>query len=116
RKPYLSLSALAEQLAKRSCDLRPGEWFWDQHDVLGVPGTETFVRLFRSVTNDDNGKLGVIRVVAHGVEERLAHVVHGTVEDQRIGALLHDQLVHGVGKARGEDFEAAVLQSDRQKL
>src|ERR1700688_4034319 len=58
----------AEQLGKRPRNLRPGEWFGNQHDFFGVAGTQAFVRLLRRVTNDDNGKLGVARIAAHGIE------------------------------------------------
>src|ERR1700676_1820126 len=96
--------------------MRPGEWFGDQHDFFSVAGAEAFVSLFRSVTNDDNGKLGEFRVVPHHVKKRLAHVIYGAVEDQRVRELLQEQLDNGICKSGSEDFKAAIAQSEGKKL
>src|SRR6266705_6179 len=96
------MAYLFKQLVERSCDLRPGERFRDQQDSSGTPGTEARVSLLRCVTDDYDGKLGVIRVVTHGVEERLAHVEGGTVEHERIGSLLQNQLVDEITKRKGQ--------------
>src|SRR5713101_6209426 len=75
---------------ERSCDLRPGERFRDQQDSSGIPGTEARVGLLRSVTDDDDGKLDVIRVVTHGVcisrsEDRVAEITKR--KGQKLGNL-----------------------------
>ncbi len=106
------MAYLFKQLLERSCDLRPGERFRDQQDSSGTPGTEARVSLVRY----DDGKLGVIRVVTHGVEERLAHVEGGTVEHERIGSLLQNQLVDGVGISRCEDLVAEITKRKGEKL
>src|ERR1019366_1178636 len=105
-----------EQLIERSCNLRPGERFRDQQDSSGVPGTEACVSFLWCVTDDDDGKFGVIWMVTYGVEERLAHVEDRTVKHERIGALLQEQLVDSKGIAGGEDIVAAVAQRKRQQL
>ncbi len=110
------MAYLFKQLVERSCDLRPGERFRDQQDSSGTPGTEARVSLLRCVTDDYDGKLGVIRVVTHGVEERLAHVEGGTVEHERIGSLLQNQLVDGVDISRCEDLVAEITKRKGQKL
>ena len=84
-----------EQLFERSGDLRPSKRFWDQKYFLGVAGTEARVSLLRRVTDDDDGKFGVIRVITHGVEERLAHIVDGTIEHESISALLRATPTYG---------------------
>src|SRR3981189_581145 len=105
-----------EQLIERSGDLRPGKRFRDQKYFLGVAGTEARVSLLRRVTDDDDGKSGVIRIITHGVEERLALVIDGTIEHESIGALLNDELINGGGIAGGENVVAAVAKRKRQQL
>src|SRR6266481_9852116 len=105
-----------EQLFERSGDLRPSKRFRDQKYFLGIAGTEARVSLLRRVTDDDDGKFGVIRVITHGVEERLAHIVDGTIEHEGIGALLNDQLIDSGGIAGGENVVAAVAQRKRQQF
>src|SRR5882762_8300973 len=105
-----------EQLFERSGDLRPSKRFRNQKYFLGIAGTEARVSLLRRVTDDDDGKSGVIRVITHGVEERLAHIVDGTIEHEGIGALLNDELINGGGIAGGENVVAAVAQRKRQQL
>src|SRR5271169_1287602 len=58
-----------QQISERFCDLRPRERFHDQQDSSRFPGTHASVRNLRSVADDDDGQLGVIRMVAHGVKE-----------------------------------------------
>src|SRR5208337_5181519 len=67
-------------------------------------------------SDDDDGKLGMIGVVTHGVEERFAHVEGGTVEHNGVGAVLQNQLVDGRGISRSEDLVAEVTQRKRQEL
>ena len=101
---------------ERSCDLGTGERFLDEQDSSGVPGTEARVSLLRCVTDDDDGQLGVIRVMPHRVEERFAHLESATVEHEGVGALLQNQFVDGSGISGCEDFVAAVTQRKRQQL
>src|ERR1039458_2179670 len=110
------MAYIFEQLMGRSRYLRPGERFGDEQDCSRVPGTKARVRNLRGVADDDDGKAGVIRMVTHGVEERLAHVVGGAVEHERIGALLENQLVDGDGVSRCKDLVAAVTQRKCQQL
>jgi len=58
----------------------------------------------------------VIRVVAHDIEQGLAHIESGTVEDEGIGAQVPNQIVDGIGEALSEDLMAAVTQRKGQKL
>ena len=46
----------------------------------------------------------------HGIEERLAHIVSGTVEDERIGVVLRNQFIDGIGISFGEDLITEVAQ------
>jgi len=71
---------------------------------------EARVSFLRCITNNDDGKFGVIRVMTHGVEERLAHVEGGTIEHERIGMVFQNQLVDGYGKSRCENFVAQITQ------
>ena len=108
--------SLFQQLVERRCDLRAGERFRDEQDSSGVPGTEAGVSLLRRVTDDDDGQLGVIRVIPHRVEERFAHLESATVQHQGVGALLQNQFVDGSGISRCQDLVAAVTQRKRQQL
>src|SRR5262245_51555951 len=55
-------------------------------------------------------------IAADEVEERLAHLVDGAVEDERIGARIGETLVDGGGEAGGDHAVAAVAQRERQQL
>src|SRR5208337_3223709 len=115
-RPCSTTAYLFQKLIERFCDLRPRERFWDEQDCSRVSGTKACVSLLRCVADDDNGKLGVIRMVTHGVEERLAHVEGGAVEHERVGALLENQLVDSDGVSRCADLVAVVTQRKRQQL
>ena len=93
---------------QRSCDLRAGEWLRDEQDSSRVPGTEAGVSHLRCVADYDHGKLDVIRMMTQGVEQRLAHSVGGTVQDERIGDVLPNQFVHGSRISLCEDRVAMV--------
>jgi len=43
-------------------------------------------------------------VVTHAVEKRLAHIESRTIEHDRIGAMLDNQIVDGGGISRCEDL------------
>ena len=105
-----------KQLSERPGDLRASEGFWNQKYSLGVPRTEAPVSNLRRVANDYDGKFGVVRIGSHAVENRLAHVVDGAVENESVGVLLRDQFIHGRGKTRGENIEAVIAQRKRQQL
>src|SRR5271165_4597680 len=105
-----------KQLSNGLGHLRSGERFGDQQDSASVAGTKARVGHLRCVGDDDDGKLSVVRVVTHVVEERLAHVEGGTVEHECIGAVLLNQFVDGVGKSGCEDLVAEVTQCKRQEL
>jgi hypothetical protein len=77
---------------------------------------EARVGLLRRITDNDDGKLGVIRVVTHGIEERLAHVEGGTIEHERVGVVFQNQFVDGYSKSRRENLVAQVTQRKREKL
>src|SRR5271156_5688732 len=101
---------------ERSYDLRAGEWFWDEQDSSGVPGTEAGVGHLRCVTDDDHGKLAMIRMMTQGVEECFAHGIGGTIQHERIGDVLPNQFVDGSRASLCEDLVAGVPQRNRQKL
>ena len=105
-----------KQFCERPCDLRAGEGFWNQKYSLGVPLTEAPVSNLRRVTDDYYGKFSVVGVCSNAVKDRLAHVVHGAVENESVGVLLLDQFIHGRGKTRGENIEAVIAQCKRQQL
>ena len=56
------------------------------------------------------------RIVPDHIEERFAHVEEGTIEDERVGALIDDPLAHGVCVAGGDDVEPVVAQREGQEL
>jgi len=58
----------------------------------------------------------MVRIVAHGVEERLAHVVRRTIEYHCKSPLLLDQVVDCRIVAFREDFVAVIMQRERKKL
>lgn len=58
----------------------------------------------------------MIRMVTHAVEQRLAHIIGGAVEHERIGMLLENQLVDCRGISLCENLVAAVTQRKCQKL
>jgi len=53
-------------------------------------------------------------MMADSVEERFAHVEGGTVEHQRISAMLVNQFIHRDGISRRENFVAKVAQRESQ--
>ena len=55
-------------------------------------------------------------MMTYAIEERLAHVVGCTVEHDRIGALLRNQLVDCGRESGREDLVPVVTQRERQKL
>src|SRR5579862_7626241 len=59
----------AEQLGKRSCDLRPGEWFGDQHHLFCITFAEALVGYFRRIADYDDWKLCVGRIAAQHIEK-----------------------------------------------
>ena len=56
------------------------------------------------------------RVVSHHIEERFAHVEGGTIEHERVGALVDDPLADRDGVAGGDDVVPAVAQREGQQL
>ena len=58
----------------------------------------------------------MIGVRTHGIEQRLAHVEHGTIEHEGVRVLLGDELGDLVGEARGEHVIAVIAQRERQQL
>src|SRR5271166_3745688 len=110
------VAILWKQVIERSCHLRPGKRFRDQQDSSRVAGAEAPVSFSLCVSDDYDGKIGVVRMVTQAVKERLAHVEGGTVEHERIGAVLQNQLVDGRGISRCEDLVAEVTQRKRQQL
>ena len=56
---------LSKQLIQCVCDLRARERFRDQQDSSRIPGAQARVGLVRGVTDDDDGKPGVIRMIAN---------------------------------------------------
>src|ERR1700693_2782916 len=93
--PCSKAAYLFQQLMERSCDLRPGERFGDQQGFLRFPGTEARVSRLRCVADDHYGKLDVLGTLAHRVEERFAHVIRGTIEDERVRMLLSNHFING---------------------
>ena len=58
----------------------------------------------------------MIGIIAHGVEERLAHVVCGAVEHHRIGVVLDHQFVDGRREPFRAHLVAAITQGEGQEL
>ena len=56
------------------------------------------------------------RVVSHHVEERFAHVEGGTIEHERVGALIDDPLADRDGVAGGDDVVPVVAQREGQQF
>ena len=56
------------------------------------------------------------RVVSYRVEQRLAHLEDRTIEHERVGALVGDQLTDCVRVAGGDDFVPTVTQGEGQQL
>lgn len=101
---------------ERFCDLRPSERFRNEQHSARLPRAQARIRNLWSIADDDYGKFSVIGMVTHGVKQRLAHVVSGAVEHQRIGMMLLNALVNrGVIPFR-KNLVAAVAQGKRQQL
>jgi hypothetical protein len=107
---------LFKQLLKSSCHLRPGERFRNQQDSVSIPGSKAHVSLVLCVSNDDDGKPDMVRVVTQAVEECLAHIEGGTVQHDSIGALLCNQLIDGRGVSCCDDLMSPVTQRKGQQL
>src|SRR5262245_62952885 len=58
----------------------------NEQDVFGLTRAQARVGLLRRIADDHDRQLGIRRLTANDVEERLAHLVHGAVEDERIDA------------------------------
>ncbi len=101
---------------ERLGDLRPSERFRNEQHSARLPRAQARIGNLWSIANDDDGKLSVIRMVTHGVKERLAHVVGGTVEHQRIGMMLLNALVNRSVIPFRKNLVATVAQGKRQQL
>src|SRR5262245_38693638 len=110
------MSVLDEQLFERARDLRTAEGLWNQEDVLCLAGAEAGVGLLGRVADDDDGQRGVVRVAAHAVEHRFAHLEHRAVEDQRVRPLVCDEVVDLAGEAAGDDLVAVIAERKGQQL
>jgi hypothetical protein len=77
---------------------------------------EARVSFLRCITDNDDGKFGVIRVMTDGIEERLAHIEGGTIEHQRIGVVFQNQFVDADRKSRCKNLVTQVTQRKRKKL
>jgi len=91
------MAYLFQQLLERFSDLRSCERFGNQQDPLGFSRTKACVSLLWSVTDDNDGEFGVFGVMTHCVEERLAHIEGGAIEDERIGSMLENEFVNRDG-------------------
>src|SRR5271169_3762902 len=69
----LQRGILVEQIPERSRDLRTAERLRNQQDLLGPAGAKALVGQLGRVADDHDRKVGVVRVVPQGIEERLAH-------------------------------------------
>src|SRR5215475_12329094 len=93
------IGATGQQLIERPRDLPAGERLRDEQHVFGLARAQARVGLLRRVADDHDRQVGMRRIAADEVEERLAHLVDGAVEDERIGALLGETLVDSGGEA-----------------
>ncbi len=96
--------------------LRPGEWFRDQQDSSGVPGTETCVGLLRSVADDDDGKLGVIRMMrtVSKSDSLMSKAEQSSTSASARCSTTSSLTADGISGC--EDFVSGVAQRERQQL
>src|SRR5580700_8520664 len=85
------IQPLLEQLAQCSCDLRSSERLWNQQNSLCFSRTKARIGKLGRIADDSYRKFGMVRVVAHGVEKRFAHIEGGAIEDKRVDLMLPDQ-------------------------
>ena len=58
----------------------------------------------------------MIRMIAHRVEDRLAHIVSGAIQHDRVGALLYNEIVDASCVPGGIDIVAMIAQREREQF
>ena len=101
---------LLQQLRQRSADLRSAERLWDQQDILSFALVEALIGQFRRIADYNDRSPSVVRILPDHIEERLAHVVGGAIEDNCIGVVLVNQFVYGRCVALCVDFVSEIAQ------
>jgi hypothetical protein len=110
------MACLFQQLPQRLRNLRSGKWFRDQQDPLRFSRTQARYSRLRRIADDDSGKVCVIGMVTHGVEQRLAHIIRSAIQDQRFGLLRNNQFVDADVVTVCENFKARIAQRKGQQL
>jgi len=84
--------------------------------MVRLPPLQARVRRLRRIADDHDGKVRVGRVAPDDVEQRLAHVEGGAIEDERVGAFLGDSLANRDGVPGRGDVVPAVAEREAQQL